>query len=313
MSQNLKSMHWIQLENIFTALRRELRSRPEWRHAPRRVHEVAYEGYSNLAPFVSLVGKHYCDLGCGTYHPFGISTAMYLNGAESTLGLDLENAPEQRAAEALFDLLCDCLAFPDRWHWSDLPRAEFLRRLAMFDLAALEAGNLKAGVARTPMRHCVTDIHSPALAEASFDIMTSRAVLEHFLDFGVAADRMFKLLKPGGVAFHLIDLVDHRAYGSKHHHFWSFLAENENWSDGLTNRLRSCEIRPHFERVGFEIIEYRNTRGSMPAGFRKHLSARFQKMSDEELSTTSVQCVLRRPAVCNSRQLPIEDTSAQAA
>lgn len=289
-------MHWIKVDELYTALRREIRSRRDWRHGPKRVHEVAKEGFDAVSAHLNLEGKRFCDLGCGIYHPFGVSAAMYLNGVGSALGLDLNRGDPRRAAEALADLLLDCLAFPDRWHWSGIPRAEFMERIRRFNLAALMDGNLAAGLEGLPLENCITDIHSPELPEGSIDIMTSRAVLEHFLDFGRAVERFFALLSPGGVAAHVIDLVDHRAYDGPAHHYWSFLAEDETWSDGLVNRLRSCEIRPHFERVGFEILHYENVHKEMPVGFAAQVKGRFKAMPVEELNITTVRCVLRKPA-----------------
>jgi SAM-dependent methyltransferase len=292
---SLGSMHWTKVDRQYTALRREVRSRKDWRHGPNRVHEVAKEGFDAVKAHAPFVGQRFCDLGCGVFHPFGISTVMYLNGAATTIGLDLHHSDPRRAAEALADLLMECLAFPERWHWSEVSRNEFIDRIRQFNLAALMEGDLRQGVGTLPLRHCVTDIHSPALAEGSIDIMTSRAVLEHFLDFGRAVERFYALLSPGGIASHVIDLVDHRAYEGPGHHYWSFLAEGDEWSDGLVNRLRSCEIRPHFERVGFEVLHYENVCGTMPAGFLRQVKGRFAAMSAEELSVTGVRCVLRKP------------------
>jgi hypothetical protein len=256
---------------------------------------VAREGFDGVSPYISLLDKVYCDLGCGVYHPYGICTIMYLNGARSTIALDLDGCDKERAAEALSDLLLDCLAAPDRWHWSEIDRESFLRRAHQFGLKALGEGKLEEGLACLPLEHIVTDIHNPLLQEDSIDVMASRAVLEHFLDFGVAVERMYALMRRGGVAYHHIDLVDHRAYTIPGYHWWSFLAEGEGWSDGLVNRLRSCEIRPHFERVGFEVLRYENRVARMPAGFMDRVAGRFRGMSEEELSATGVFCVLRKP------------------
>jgi len=143
-------------------------------------------------------------------------------------------------------------------------------------MQALRLGRLDDGLSNLPLRHIVTDIHSPMLEEESIDIMTSRAVLEHFLNFDLAVDRLFALMRKGGIASHHIDLVDHRAYSSSEYHYWSFLAEGDDWSDGLVNRLRSCEIRPQFERAGFEILRYENRIGEMPKGFMRQVAGRFR-------------------------------------
>lgn len=296
-AEQLQGLHWTHLDNVYTIARREIAKRREWRFGPERVLEVAKEGFEAVSPTKPLVGVTYCDLGCGTYHPYGVASVMFMNGADAAIALDLNTGDARRAAEALADLVLECLARPERWHWSTVSREEFLARGRRFNLDALRAGDLAAGVAGLPMRHIVTDIHHPSLEAGGIDVMTSRAVLEHFLDFGRAVERLFELLRPGGVAAHLIDLVDHRAYDGPNYHWWSFLAEDESWSDGVCNRLRSCEIRPHFERVGFEILRYETRGKSLPPGFRSRLAPRYQPMSDEELGVTTVHCLLRKPAL----------------
>ena len=291
----LDGQSWRELDRVYSFCRRQLHSQTAWRYGPARGHEISKEGFEAISQYTTFLNKVYCDLGCGTYHPYGIATVMFLNGSSSTISLDLQDSNKQRAAEALADLLCDCCCCPDRWNWNSVDKLDFLNRFQQFNLQALRQGRLDDGLAGLPMRHIVTDIHDPVLEEQSIDLMTSRSVLEHFLDFDVAVDRFFDLMRKGGVASHYIDLVDHRAYGSPDYHYWSFLAEDENWSDGLVNRLRSSEIRNSFERAGFEILRYENRVGEMPIGFRKLIAGRFRDMSEEELNATGVFCVLRKP------------------
>jgi len=287
---------WAELDRIYSFCRRELKAQPDWRYGPARAHEVAREGFDAVKSYTSFDDRIYCDLGCGTYNPYGVSAVMYLNGARSTIALDLQDSNKRRSAEALADLLTDCITCPDKWHWSDSMRSDFLRRAQQFQLQALQAGRLEEGLAGLPLRHIVTDIRSPIPDEGSIDIMTSRAVLEHFLEFKVAIARLFGLMQHGGIAFHHIDLVDHRGYTDPtNYHWWSFLAEDESWSDGLVNRLRSCEIRPYFESAGFEILRYENRIGKMPEGFTNKIAGHFRGMPQEELNVTGVFCVLRKP------------------
>ncbi len=286
---------WADLDRSYTFCRRQLHSRPDWRYGPTRVHQVAKEGFQAISQYTGIHAKTYCDLGCGIYHPYGISVVMYLNGAASTIALDLHETDNQRAAEAIADLLCDCICLPELWNWSGIDTNEFLRRAKQFDLCALRSGRLNDGLKELPLKHVVTDIHKPALKEGSIDLMTSRGVLEHFLDFGVAVDRLFALMRSGGVAFHHIDLVDHRAYENKDYHYWSFLAEKGDWTDGIVNRLRSCEIRLCFERAGFQVLRYENRIGSMPDGFKDRIVGRFRQMSEEELNVIGIFCVMKKP------------------
>ena len=285
---------WKWTEPAFTNLRRQLFSDPIWRFGPLRIHEVASEGYNLLRDFTSIEGKTYCDLGCGTMHPLGIAAIFYLNGAAQTLSTDLFPANERRAAEALADLLWDCFCSMEKWCWSG-NIVQFRERLGEFDIPALRSGNLKTGTAKVPMRHVVTDIHSPSLQPNSIDLMSSRAVLEHFLDFSTAVRRLYDLMRPGGVAAHVIDVIDHRHYNDPEaFHYFSFLAEGDDWSDGLVNRLRSSEIKNHFQQAGFEILKYEEIRSEMPAGFRDKISGRFRTMYIEDLSVTGIKCVLRK-------------------
>lgn len=293
---SIEQLHWSELDKYFTFSRRTLAKEPSWRYGAERVFEVANEGYSYISKFSSFEGKRYCDLGCGIFHPFGVSAIMFLNGAISTLSLDLEHSDHVRAAEALFDLLSDCLVFPEKWNWSNKSNEEFISLIRRFNLTALKEGKLVEGLSHLPMAYVVTDIHNPQIPAGSIDVMTSRAVLEHFLDFGTAVNRLFEIMSPGGIAFHSIDLVDHRAYENNNYHYFSFLSENKEWSDGVCNRLRSKEIRPFFENTGFEILMYEERSLEMPIDFENQISPYFlQNMSIQELCVTGIDCVIRRP------------------
>ncbi len=286
---------WTEIDRVFTFCRRALRANPAWRQGPIRVREVAKEGYDAIHPHIDLQGKTFCDLGCGVHHPFGISAVMFLNGAAAAIALDIEKTSKARAAEALADLLEDCICFPNRWNWSGTAPTAFMTRVGAFNLEALAAGRLEEGLCKVPIRHVVTDIHNTDIEVDAIDVMTSRAVLEHFMNFETAAQRLYDLMRKGGVACHHIDLVDHRAYVNTAFHHWSFMAENEGWSDGLINQLRACEIRPLLEKAGFEILRYDLRRGRMPPGFMNQVKGRYRTMSEEELSVTGIFCVLKKP------------------
>jgi hypothetical protein len=133
---------WDDLDRVYTICRRQLRARPEWRYGPARVYEVAKEGFEAVRPYISLDDQVCCDLGCGVYHPYGVSAILYLNGARSTIALDRDDSDQPRAAEALADLLLDCLSSPDRWHWSGSERSDFLQRAHQFGLPTLQEGRL---------------------------------------------------------------------------------------------------------------------------------------------------------------------------
>jgi Methyltransferase domain len=224
----LSDQLWTKLEPIYISSRRKLLQSRKWRYGNLFVWDNVKPVIEKLAQHhISIIGKTYCDLGCGTHHPFGTSAIMYINGANSTIATDIQNFDKRRAAEALYELLQDCFVNPDMWHWSSSPRDEYLARLHSFNLRALSKGDFDAGLANLPLKHIVTSIYEPQIPLGSIDVMTSRSVLEHFLDFEMACDKLKALMSPKGVAYHLIDLVDHRSYSSFKFHRWSFLAEDE--------------------------------------------------------------------------------------
>jgi hypothetical protein len=290
---------WRIFDPIYTRIKRRLIKEPLWRYNPQFVRVTAKSAYDALVQHVSIKDKTYCEIGCGEHHPYGTSAIMYINGVSSAIATDLRDTDRKRAAEALYDLLLDCLAHPEDWHWSALSRDDYLERIYSFNIKALREGDLNAGIAAVPIKHVVTNIYEPAIQTESIDLMSSRAVLEHFLDFELACKKLYSLMSADSVAYHKIDLVDHRGYDeSLNYHWWSFLAENEQWSGDAGNRLRSSEIREYFEKTGFEILSYDDKeRAEMPIDFRKKLKGRFAEISDEELSIIRIACVLRKPKI----------------
>lgn len=288
---------WYLQDRAFSDLRRHLRNSAAWRFSPNCVRDRARLLFDMTAPYIDLPDKRFCDLGCGVHHPLGTATVMYLNGAQSTLSVDISPADSsQRAAEALYDLLVDCLAHPADWHWSGIPRDEFLDRVRSFDLGAFRDGNMEGGIGNLPLRHLVGDVCNGIFEARGIDLMTSWAVLEHFLDFPTATTALFNAMDDGAIAFHTVDMADHRALPDPdNYHRWSFLTEDEDWSDGLTNRLRFSEVLAHFEKAGFEILHRAGEQAPLPEGLREGLKGRFRDMSDDELSHFSLNCVIRKP------------------
>jgi hypothetical protein len=283
----------VHLDRVFSFSRRILKRDRIWRYGPHYAGVTFRDAYDRIKPYINLGGRTYCDLGCGTLHPFGTSVAMYLNGARTCTATDLHAADSVRAAEAVYDQLVAALSYPAEWHVSSIPREQFVERVHQFNLRALEEGDLSQGFAGVCLQHVITDIHDPKLPPESFDVMTSRSVLEHFLDFPAAARRLFQLMTPEGVAYHWVDVADHRAYSDpSQFHEWSLLAEDEGWSDGLVNTLRPCELRAALVEAGFEVLAQQNDHGEFPEGFVTQIRGRFTAMSTDELRIRNVRFVL---------------------
>jgi SAM-dependent methyltransferase len=302
LSRSLEKKDLSLADRMFTEIRRKLYHWPKWkikwRYGPNRVSQVSKEAFYNLRCFGSMIGKAYMDLGCGSHHPYGTCAVMFLNGAARTIAFDAGETDEQRAAEALYDLLADCAADPDSWRFSSISRQDFLNNIYRFNIPALKEGDLKTGIAGLPIEHVVDDIYTSSIRSNSIDFMSSRAVLEHFLDFPKALSEIKRMMSPGAIAFHSIDLADHRYYANPDkYHYWSFLAEDDDWSDGVCNRLRYSEIRECMEQAGFEILHFEGNKNyvPVPAGFHKHLKGRFKEMSDEDIRFYATRCIITKP------------------
>lgn len=314
---DLENWAWHRLDGVYSRIRRSLadqtlHGRPNWRYGPDYVQWVARAAFERLAPVAKCVGGRFMEAGCGVYNPFAIACVMFLNGASDGVAFDRVAIDGRRSAEALFDLLADCALRPDRWHWSSLPRAEFMKRIQSFDADALRVGDLVRGIGATPIRYVKGDITgSLPVPAGSVDVMTSQHVLEHFLDFPSAARALRDIMAPGGVAYHDVDLVDHRVYGyldpidyrperdprNAERHLcsaWSFLTESEDWNDPVCNRLRKSEILKLMSDVGFEIVSAEGDRQPLPAETKSKLSPRFAAMSADDLETLRVYLVVRR-------------------
>jgi SAM-dependent methyltransferase len=101
-------------------------------------------------------------------------------------------------------------------------------------------------------------IEAAPFPDRSFDIIFSHASFEHFADPGRAIDEIARLLRPGGVTTHVIDLRDHRDFD----HPTDFLRYRDfTWRlagshrHGHTNRWRASDILEHFVASGLEIVE----------------------------------------------------------
>ena len=138
-----------------------------------------------------------------------------------------------------------------------------------------------------------------ALADLSVDFVFSQAVLEHIplAQFERFLGESFRVLRPGGVASHMIDLEDHLGGALNHLRFsrrfweWSAIAE----SGFYTNRLRASEICRSAADAGFIVSVAQLVRWSSLPTPRSALNHEFQAFSDEELAIAGLWLVLQKP------------------
>lgn len=282
-------------DKLFTESRRILWNDPEWRQGPERAHEVASQAIKVFQRFTPDFNKPYLEIGCGPYSPLGVSTVMYLNGVESAIAFDLKESDSKRSAEALYDLLAASALEPNRWNLQGQDSKIFFERLYSFNIQALKSGNLHAGISDTNLRYVIGNLESTPLADESVSLISSRATLEHISDFVRGMRELHRIMKPGGISFHSIDLVDHRIYKDLgRYNKWTFLTENNDCLDGLCNRLRINEILDIARNIGFTVDVIETDREEIPEDVQISLNENYKKMKLEDMEITNATCVFSK-------------------
>lgn len=145
----------------------------------------------------------------------------------------------------------------------------------------------------------------------TFDAHVSTHLLEHITPD--ALPRLLRnghrLLRPGGIAVHLIAHTDHADHLTRFNpdasRFDFLQFEDRQWHERsqenaiYTNRMRSSEYLPYFQAAGFDILEIDVTvddravdaidAGELP------LAARFRNMVAEDVATSQTLLVARKP------------------
>jgi SAM-dependent methyltransferase len=137
-----------------------------------------------------------------------------------------------------------------------------------------------------------------SVPDNSVDIIFSQAVLEHVYreEFIPTVHEMYRILKHGGKASHVIDLKDHLEYSLHNLRFSSKQWESPlfHHSGFYTNRLRKNEILTIFRKAGFVTsITDEVCWDTIPVKKRK-LAEPFRSMDENELLTSSFTLLLSK-------------------
>ena len=162
------------------------------------------------------------------------------------------------------------------------------------------------------------------LGEASFDLIVSRAVLEHVGDLETAFAAMDRLLAPGGQMIHKVDLEDHGLFSEGGLNPLTFLTVADRtyrWmgedSAGLPNRVLTGWYREEMERRGYDArflatnligppgeldpfvplaeLELDTASVRLVAEIRPRLLPRFRDLGDNELAISGFMLTAHKP------------------
>jgi len=131
---------------------------------------------------------------------------------------------------------------------------------------------------------------SPPAGTPAVDFLLSQAVMEYVPDIDAACRQMRRLLQPGGLVSHQIDLRCHNTHERWNGHWtygdlaWRMLRGGRPY--GLNREPCSRHLQA-LEAAGFEILRAEPLRRESEIP-RSSLAPRFASLSDEDLTTSSL-------------------------
>lgn len=268
-----------------------------------------YLTYGRLAR-ADVAGKRILEIGPGDN--FGVALLFLAAGASQVVCLDKfysERDDEQQ--KRIYAALRERLAPGEQ---------------GVFD----EALSLDGGITLREER--LRYLHGKGMEEAaeffdagSFDLIVSRAVVEHLYDTDAAFAAMDALLAPGGWMLHKVDLRDHQLFSGYGLHPLTFLTIPDrvyywmSYHSGKPNRQMMPYYRDKLREMGYETrIHLTHILGS-ESDFEPHpetlvagthyepaelenvrriyprLRERYRRMTPEELLVTGIFLIARKP------------------
>jgi SAM-dependent methyltransferase len=156
-----------------------------------------------------------------------------------------------------------------------------------------------------PIGFAATDGVVLPAPDASADVVISKSTLEHVrrTDVGPLLSELHRIVKPGGLMAHMIDLRDHMHINNDavHGDWLEALRYSDRLFDAMfsrrstsINRLRRVEWRSAFAEAGFDVIGEWPVVLALPDGFRRErLHARWRELPEDELAVAQVLMALR--------------------
>jgi hypothetical protein len=249
------------------------------------------------------------ELGPGD--SLGIGLAALLSGAECYYALDIvdyanteanlaifhqlvnlfqrkEPVPEEQEFPALRPLL-ECYEFP-REILTDERVAQSLRSNRIQLITEALTGTSDSNKSPIGIHYIVPWYDSRVIRAQSVDMIISQAVLEHVDNLTQTYEALHRWLKADGFMSHQIDFGCH-GLAKKWNGHWAY--SDLAWKIVRGKRsylLNRCPYSVHkrlLEQCGFNIVAEVKTFDDSGIA-RAHLSSRFQRVSDEDLTTRTV-------------------------
>lgn len=239
----------------------------------------------------------FLELGCGAHDPLAMAMFFYLNGLTPVYGVDLlPPRTPQFSALSMYEILAHVKMFPGRYVWGGKRPIDIINNLRTIDIAAFERGDFNAGIESVEgkVNLLAEDLLTCSIAPGSIALLTSFAVFEHVTEIDAVFRRCFELMVPGGIAYHFIDLADHRSYrGDGQFGPLSFLTEEH--APANMNRQRAPQFVAAAARAGFEIVKDQRGAGDLTATLQARLVPPFDTMVPADVAVIKQHLLLRKP------------------
>ena len=246
-------------------------------------------------------GGAFADFGCGAHDPVAMASYFYANGFPKVYAIDLRPPRNEFfSALSMYDVLANMHMFPQRYCRPGVDPDTVLKRIGIFNAEAFERGNFKRGMAKAEGKICYepVDIVQSSIEPESLSLLVSSAVLEHVSDLEGVCQKVYDSLMPGGIAYHFIDMVDHRSYqlGAGFSPL-SFLTEEV--APANQNRLRKSEQLAAHRQAGFDIVKQTSVNTVLDDDIRSRLVERYRGFDDDDISTIKMNLTVRKPLRVN--------------
>jgi hypothetical protein len=246
---------------------------------------------------VTLPQGGFLELGCGAHDPLGLAIFFYLNGLTPAYGVDLlpPRTPHYSAL-SMYEILAHIKMFPGRYTWGGKRPIDVINGLRTINVAAFETGDFAAGLESLAgnVELLAEDLLHCPIEPGSIALLTSFAVLEHVSNIGSIMRRCFELMAPGGIAYHFVDLADHRSYrGDGAYGPLSFLTEAT--APANMNRLRAPQVAAAATAAGFQIVKDQRAGVDLTPELQAQLVPPFAAMTPADVAVIKQHLVLRKP------------------
>jgi SAM-dependent methyltransferase len=138
--------------------------------------------------------------------------------------------------------------------------------------------------------------------DAGFDYVYSHAAMEHLTAPPATIAEMNRVLKPGGLMVHQIDMRDHRDFNDPYR-FLEIPPGNWNFGDlcYTVNQWRACQYRDAFKHQGLDIVSECKIRREPEKAEGIRLAPEFAAMPEDDVWITGMTFIIQKPTGSGSK------------